>query len=559
MAFTRSERKFNDDDDDDDDEEVEGSQVASASRGDGTTTLSADADYQSPYHQFIRSTTTNDHRVQPVSRRMTRYAGQQHHRHGGDTSTGTPTTTPSASYYTAARETRRITRYQSRRDVATTISTEHPRSTSSSFDHHSPTYEGMATPTFLQSTAQQPRGSAGNANGDNDDVEDEVGDEEEEAEDDDYDEEEVEDEDDEEEEVDDGSTATIRAPHERRSSHPMWSATAGSSSDMGTDDAGIPQTSTTTSVPNDGTDQDELLVGSGSSADGGDTTVAASTNHLSMVLSAVPNLHSLFQKQHLREVGIDDILSIQLSSAKPGNGVEQLYDPSYDTYWQSDGTCQPHWILIQLPRRLPVTHVALYLDYQLDESYTPCTVQIETGLTVVQDSQPNYSTTTTSDAPVMELHEPVGWCIFPVHVPPDPFDTSNANADSLVFNDAASIPRAHWVRVSILSMHQNGRDTHVRRVALFCQRTTTTVRMPQPQASSKLPLTGKTNASSDTTTSIGTTRAVQVPLSEEDDCADHEEILLYAQTRSNKNYDSGSLQRNYSKGDQQSNLFAMIR
>eukprot|EP01031_Cornospumella_fuschlensis_P013199 gene13199-16140_t len=30
-----------------------------------------------------------------------------------------------------------------------------------------------------------------------------------------------------------------------------------------------------------------------------------------------------------------------ISSAKPGNGVEQLRDNSLETYWQSDGTA-PH-------------------------------------------------------------------------------------------------------------------------------------------------------------------------------------------------------------------------
>lgn len=196
--------------------------------------------------------------------------------------------------------------------------------------------------------------------------------------------------------------------------------------------------------------------------------VLAASGH-NAVIAAVPNLDSL---SHLREVGLSDAVSWQLSSAKPGNGVEQLRDPSNETYWQSDGVSQPHWIQIHLHRRLPVTHVALYLDYQLDESYTPKTVRVETGMTT-QDlcaGPENVS---------MELHEPAGWCILPVRAPPDPLsaddtdDVNNNNNNAAADVDVAN-NKAHLIRISILSMHQNGRDTHVRRLALFCQRTAAT-------------------------------------------------------------------------------------
>ena len=42
-----------------------------------------------------------------------------------------------------------------------------------------------------------------------------------------------------------------------------------------------------------------------------------------------------------REIGEEAVWS--LSTAKPGNGVDQLRDGSPDTYWQSDGG-QPHLI-----------------------------------------------------------------------------------------------------------------------------------------------------------------------------------------------------------------------
>jgi anaphase-promoting complex subunit 10 len=280
-----------------------------------------------------------------------------------------------------------------------------------------------------------------------------------------------------------------------------------------------------------------------------------------MIIAAKPNLHNLFEKPYLREIGIEDILSFQLSSAKPGNGVEQLCDPSLETYWQSDGVSQPHWIQIQLPRRLPVTHVALYLDYQLDESYTPRTVQIETGLTVVQDTMSALSnhSTALSDAPIMELHEPVGWCIFPIHIPPDPFDTNisdhNNGSGGVVINETTMIPRSHWVRVSVLSMHQNGRDTHIRRVALFCQRTTMTMRMPQPPPPPPVH------------PPIVSTKESVVHANEDNTQNDHEEILLYARTRSTfPNYDPmmmiqplGNIRVNQQQQQQQSSLFGTIR
>jgi anaphase-promoting complex subunit 10 len=346
-----------------------------------------------------------------------------------------------------------------------------------------------------------------------------------------YDHEEEEDEEDEEEEedeIDDVSTSagtaatTIRAATEHR----LGSQSGSGGSDREADGGGITTSGTASPPPpNDGgTEADELLVGSGSSADGGASTVVPT--HTSMMITPVSSLQTLLDKQFLREIGMEDIISFQLSSAKPGNGVEQLYDHSYETYWQSDGVCQPHWTQIQLSRRLPVTHVALYLDYQLDESYTPRTVRIETGLTVVQDSQTYHPTTlSNSVAPVMELNEPVGWCIFPIYIPPDLFDTTTTTTSNFVpdvIHDSMMIPRAHWVRISILSMHQNGRDTHVRRVALFCQRTTTMpVVMPQPVSSQYR------------NTHHHYPSMMEEPDDDprDDDRTDHYEILLYAQTR----------------------------
>jgi Anaphase-promoting complex, subunit 10 (APC10) len=222
------------------------------------------------------------------------------------------------------------------------------------------------------------------------------------------------------------------------------------------------------------------------------------------LINAVDSLELLYRCSRLREVAgtsvsNNEALSWQLSSAKPGNGVEQIRDVSIESYWQSDGVSQPHWIQIHFQRRLAISHVCLYLDYHLDESYTPKTITIEAGMTA-QDL-----VCATSPIPKIEFHEPSGWCIIPLCAPPDPLDGAgyyedddhNNNLDdddddednindrheddddmsrgrkddeiALEKHFQKPLLKAHMIRIAILSMHQNGRDTHVRRLALFAR------------------------------------------------------------------------------------------
>jgi anaphase-promoting complex subunit 10 len=194
----------------------------------------------------------------------------------------------------------------------------------------------------------------------------------------------------------------------------------------------------------------------GDDEDGGRTSP---TSAAMLVIKAAPNLDRLFG---LREMG-REALCWQLSSAKPGNGVEQIRDDSVDTYWQSDGTSQPHWIQASFGRRVAISHVCLYLDYGLDESYTPRRVQVQVGMTdqdLISAMHPPMTQ--------VELQEPTGWCIIPLSSPPDPLDdccpASSAGKDP---SANRGFVRAHLIRISILSMHQNGRDTHVRQVQLY--------------------------------------------------------------------------------------------
>jgi anaphase-promoting complex subunit 10 len=214
------------------------------------------------------------------------------------------------------------------------------------------------------------------------------------------------------------------------------------------------------------------------------TAAAAANNNNNEPILAIPAVSNLDSLYGLREIG-REALCWQLSSAKPGNGVEQIRDQSTDTYWQSDGVSQPHWIQVHFARRVAISHVCLFLDYNLDESYTPKRLNVQVGMTT-QDLSPAVYPPQT----VIELNEPVGWCIIPLQAPPDPLDDDEDEMDDGNNNDSDDddddheaspskrkksklrpLIRTHMVQISIVSMHQNGRDTHIRQVQLYGPRT----------------------------------------------------------------------------------------
>ena len=143
-----------------------------------------------------------------------------------------------------------------------------------------------------------------------------------------------------------------------------------------------------------------------------------------------------------REIGDEAVWS--LSTAKPGNGVDQLRDRNTDSYWQSDGG-QPHLINIQFHKKVAVSDIAFYLDYGLDESYTPKKMSIRTGTTFHD----------LVEVRVIDLHEPMGWVTVKL-LPPTGMEP---------------LLRTFFLQVCVVSMHQNGRDTHVRQVKIFGPRT----------------------------------------------------------------------------------------
>lgn len=144
-----------------------------------------------------------------------------------------------------------------------------------------------------------------------------------------------------------------------------------------------------------------------------------------------------------REVGNNAIWS--LSSCKPGFGIDQLRDDCMETYWQSDGQL-PHLVNIQFQRKTMVSHIYIYTDYKLDESYTPSRISIRAG-THFNDLQ---------EIEIVELTEPSGWEIIPI-------------------KDIRERPiRTYMIQIAVISNHQNGRDTHMRQIKIHSPLETST-------------------------------------------------------------------------------------
>ncbi|KAF9593075.1 hypothetical protein IFM89_020139 [Coptis chinensis] len=105
---------------------------------------------------------------------------------------------------------------------------------------------------------------------------------------------------------------------------------------------------------------------------------------------------SLTVAEELREMAKNAAWSV--SSCKTGNGVQFLRDDNLDTFWQSDGA-QPHLVNIQFQKKVKLQLVVLYVDFKLDESYTPSKISVRAG-----DGFHNLK-----EIKCVELVKPVGW------------------------------------------------------------------------------------------------------------------------------------------------------
>lgn len=109
-----------------------------------------------------------------------------------------------------------------------------------------------------------------------------------------------------------------------------------------------------------------------------------------------------------------------------------------DTYWQSDGQL-PHLVNIQFQRKTTISHIYIYTDYKLDESYTPSRISVRSG-THFNDLR---------EIEMIDLSEPTGWVRVPVQGP-----------------QPGRPLRAFMVQIAVISNHQNGRDTHMRQIKI---------------------------------------------------------------------------------------------
>lgn len=153
--------------------------------------------------------------------------------------------------------------------------------------------------------------------------------------------------------------------------------------------------------------------------------------------------------EDLREMTKNAAWSV--SSCKPGNGVFSLRDDNIETYWQSDGA-QPHLVNIQFQKKVKLQLIALYVDFKLDESYTPSKISVRAG-----DGFHNLKEIKT-----VELVKPTGW----VYI-------------SLSGNDPReTFVNTFMLQIAILSNHLNGRDTHVRQIKVYGPRPNPIPRQP---------------------------------------------------------------------------------
>lgn len=132
------------------------------------------------------------------------------------------------------------------------------------------------------------------------------------------------------------------------------------------------------------------------------------------------------------EIG-NEALCWELSSAKVGHGIQELRDDDLSTFWQSSGQ-MPHKIKILFHKKQAIAQIAIYVDYNRDESYTPAMICIK-SLNAMND----YRVVCTR-----VLQNPSGWMVF---------TTNNLKSKKIL--------------IEILSSQDDGKDTHIRQIKIF--------------------------------------------------------------------------------------------
>lgn len=182
----------------------------------------------------------------------------------------------------------------------------------------------------------------------------------------------------------------------------------------------------------------------------------------------------------LRE--ISSLASWTVSTYKPGCGVPALRHPSPLYFWQSDGP-QPHLLNIHFFKLVEIVKLRVYLDFELDESYTPTKMVFLAGMGA-------YDLT---EFGTWEGEGPRGWVEvslsgvgggWVVESEGGRREERRGGVRGLwgfgdggeeegggggVKRRTGDVLRAMLVQVRVCENHQNGKDTHVRGLQIFAR------------------------------------------------------------------------------------------
>ncbi|RVD92607.1 anaphase-promoting complex subunit 10 [Tubulinosema ratisbonensis] len=125
-------------------------------------------------------------------------------------------------------------------------------------------------------------------------------------------------------------------------------------------------------------------------------------------------------------------MEINLSSFKKDHGIVELFSEDMSEFWHTDDNL-PHYINITFKKLTKVNSVVLTLLFSKDDSYTPSIIEIRAGMTR-ETLEPVCNLT---------LNEPEGDINFSVE------------------------KQCFFLQIIILSNHQDGKDTHIRRLRVI--------------------------------------------------------------------------------------------
>jgi anaphase-promoting complex subunit 10 len=132
-------------------------------------------------------------------------------------------------------------------------------------------------------------------------------------------------------------------------------------------------------------------------------------------------------------------------------------------FWQSDGP-QPHHLNIHFFKLVEIVGMRIYLDFDLDESYTPTLIRFAAG-TGYNDLQ---------EFSIMRFEQPRGWMDVDFEGvgeaegnPSDEDEMKDESEEEKENTSKMPVLRCMLVQVRICENHQNGKDTHLRGLQIF--------------------------------------------------------------------------------------------